>query len=303
MQRKIMYVINPISGTNSKDRIQNTIAAETLKEGIGFEFYPSVASGDYSYLKSIIIENKFTDVVVVGGDGTVSQVVDSLKELPVQFGVIPAGSGNGLAFGAGISKSTKRALQTIFKNKAQLTDGFRVNKQFACMLCGIGFDAKVAHDFSKSGQRGLATYIKKVFNNFLTAKPYSFEIKLKDQQFLTEAYFISIANSNQFGNNFTIAPKAMLSDGLLDIVIVTQQSKINFLYNTMLQVGGLNALQIRENINENKGVIYFQATEININNYNYAPIHIDGEPVDSFENVQIVIEPSCFKLLTEKEYL
>jgi len=254
-------------------------------------------------LKSIIQEQNFTDVVVVGGDGTVSQVVDSLKELPIQFGVIPAGSGNGLAFGAGIPRTTRKALKVVFNNIAQWTDGFRVNKQFACMLCGIGFDAKIAHDFSKAGQRGLATYVRKVFKNFLTAKPYPFEIIVRDQQYVIEAFFISIANSNQFGNNFTIAPKALLNDGLVDIVIVTHQSKIKFLYNTMLQVSGLNELQIRENIDENKGVIYFQANEMTIHNSDSAPIHIDGEPVDSVKKVHILVEPSCFKLLTNKERL
>src|SRR5690606_5055290 len=115
-------------------------------------------------------------------------------------------------------------------------DGFTINNQFACMLCGIGFDGKVAHDFALSGHRGLATYVKKIFNNFLSARSYPFKIKLNNKTFRTEAYFISIANSNQFGNHFTIAPKASLNDGLVDIVIVTDQSKFTFLYNTIVQV-------------------------------------------------------------------
>src|SRR5690606_9284967 len=145
-------------------------------------------------------------------------------------------------------------------------DGFRVNNRFACMLCGIGFDGKVAHDFAGSGRRGLATYVKKVFSNFFSAAPYRFKIKLNNKTFTTEAYFISIANSNQFGNNFTIAPKASLNDGMVDLVIVTDQSKLNFLYHTMIQVGGLNSLQKKDNIDENKSVIYFQTNEISISN-------------------------------------
>lgn len=303
MRRKIIYIVNPISGTSSKDRIQNTIAVETLKAGIPFRFFPSVASGDYSFLKDIITEEKFTDIVIVGGDGTVSQVVDSLMYLPVHFGIIPCGSGNGLAFGAGIPKTPKKALELIFNNKAQLVDGFRINNRFACMLCGIGFDAQVAHDFAKSGQRGLSTYVKKIFSNFFTAKTYSFKIKLKDKVFTTDAYFISIANSNQFGNNFTIAPKASLSDGMLDIVIVTHQSKFTMLYNTVIQVGGLNTLQVKETINENKSIIYFQTADIKISNYNEAPLHIDGEPVESEKKIDISIQARCFKLLTSKPVL
>lgn len=297
MRRKIIYIVNPISGTSSKDSVQNTIAAETLKAGIRFQFFPSVANGDYSFLHETILTEKITDIVIVGGDGTVSQVVDSLMHLPVQFGIVPCGSGNGLAFGAGIPKAVKKALQVIFDNNTTTIDGFSINNRFACMLCGIGFDGQVAHDFAKSGTRGLATYVKKVFSNFFTAKPYSFKIKLKDKTFETDAYFISIANSNQFGNNFTIAPKASLSDGLLDIVIVTQQSKMEMLYNTMMQVGGLNSLQVKDNIKTSNSVIYFQTNEIVISNRNEAPMHIDGEPVQAEKKIHALVKPSCFKLL------
>lgn len=303
MRRKIIYIVNPISGTRSKDHVQNIIAAETLRAGIPFRFFPSVASGDYSFMEDTIINHKITDIIIIGGDGTVSQVVDSLIGQSVNFGIIPSGSGNGLAFGAGIPKTPRQALKVIFSNNPQPVDGFRINNRFACMLCGIGFDGKVAHDFARSGQRGLATYVKKVFSNFLSAKPYSFKIKLHNKTFTTEAYFISIANSNQFGNNFTIAPKASLNDGLVDVVIVTDQSKFTFLYHTMMQVGGLNDLQAKENIKENKSVIYFQTSEITISNYNEAPMHIDGEPVETLKKIHIVVQPSCFKLLTNKKSL
>lgn len=298
-----MYIVNPISGTGSKEGLHNTIGEATRKAGIPFRFFPSVANGDYSFLRDTISDEKFTDIVIVGGDGTVSRVVDSLMDLPVQFGIIPAGSGNGLAFGAGIPKSVNKALKIIFNNHSKWTDGFRINQQFACMLCGIGFDAQVAHDFAASKKRGLITYIKKVFSNFFTAQPYPFKIKLKNKIFSIDAFFISVANSNQFGNHFTIAPKASLSDGLLDIVIVTHQSKIKMLYNTMLQVGGLNTVQYEESIKENKGVIYFQTNELEIGNSNEAPLHIDGEPLPTHRNLKIVIQPSCFQLLCSKENL
>ncbi|HMR81801.1 MAG TPA: YegS/Rv2252/BmrU family lipid kinase [Niabella sp.] len=303
MRRKIIYIVNPISGKGSKNSVQNTIAAETLKAGIPFQFFPSVANGDYSFLRESITSEKITDIVIVGGDGTVSQVVDSLKDMPLRFGIIPCGSGNGLAFGAGIPKTPKKALEIIFNNRTHPVDGFRINNRFACMLCGIGFDAQVAHDFAKASQRGLTTYIKKVFSNFFSAKPYSFKITLNNRIFKIDAYFISIANSNQFGNNFTIAPKASLNDGKIDVVIVTDQSKLTLLYNTMKQVGGLNGLQKNENINETKSIIYFQTSEIRISNYKEAPLHIDGEPVETEKKLHFITEPSCFKLLTGKKSL
>ena len=92
------------------------------------------------------------------------------------------------------------------------------------MLTGIGFDAKVAHEFAGSLNAGLELMLL-VGKNFFSAKAYHFTIECNGLKFSTEAFFISIANSNQFGNNFTIAPKALLSDGLLDVVIVKKTAK------------------------------------------------------------------------------
>ena len=124
------------------------------------------------------------------------------------------------------------------------------------MLCGLGFDAQVAHDFAVQGKRGLMTYIKQTISNFFAAKSYSFDIVNQGKSFNTDAYFISIANSNQFGNNFTIAPSASLSDGLLDIVIVTSQNKLSLLLQTFKQIRGKNKLQADTAIDKNKANLF-----------------------------------------------
>ena len=111
-----------------------------------------------------------------------------------------------------------------------------VNGRFACMLCGLGLDAQVAYDFAQQPKRGLATYIKQVFKNFFSAKSFPFEIDCLGESLVTDAFFISVANSNQFGNHFTIAPKASLSDGLLDVVIVKKQYKLSMVMQTVWQV-------------------------------------------------------------------
>ena len=236
MQQRIIYIINPIAGTRTKKNLQQFIQEKTKEKKIPFHIFPSVASGDYSFLQSIIEEERITDVVIAGGDGTVSQVVSSLMKEELNFGIIPCGSGNGLALAAKISKQPAKALDVIFNGKASAIDGFYVNKQFACMLCGVGFDAKVAHEFAQQPKRGLRTYASLVGKNFFSISPYHFTIESNGMEFSTEAFFISVANSNQFGNNFTIAPKALLSDGLLDIVIVKKAAKPALLYNLVKQI-------------------------------------------------------------------
>src|SRR6201995_4573807 len=104
MPRKLLYIINPISGTKNKKTAREIIEKETKNAGFPYAVYPSVANGDYSFLHSIIKKEKLTDVVIAGGDGTINQVVNSLRKFDVQFGIIPSGSGNGLAFSAGIKK-------------------------------------------------------------------------------------------------------------------------------------------------------------------------------------------------------
>ncbi len=295
--RSIIYIINPIAGSRAKKDLQQLIEKKTTDAGIPFRIYPSVASGDYSFLHPVIKAQKITDVVIAGGDGTFSQVVSSLMNFEINFGIIPCGSGNGLAYTAKIPKQASGALEIVFKGKAMAIDGFYLNDQFACMLCGLGFDAKVAHDFAQQPKRGLATYAKQVVKNFFSAKTFSFEIILKGKRFSTEAYFICVANSNQFGNNFTIAPRASLSDGLLDIVIVTRQNKLSWILQTFKQLSGNNKLQPETITDTKKAVLYFQTEKLRIKNLSEAPLHIDGEPAETPAELHIEIKKKCFRLL------
>jgi diacylglycerol kinase (ATP) len=295
MQRKIIYFINPISGTKGKSSLKALITRETTQRNIPFEILPTSATGDYESVKQKIHQENITDVVICGGDGTVNQVVQALAVTGVQFGIIPMGSGNGLALAAGIPKASAKALEIVFAGKARLTDGFMVNDHFACMLCGLGFDAQVAHQFADHPKRGLKTYAKLTTRHFFTAKPYPFTIGANKLEFTTEAFFISIANSNQFGNNFTIAPKAVLSDGLLDIVIVKKIAKPLLLLTVMRQVLAGRIKRIENSLRS--PVIYFQTTELTINNTANAPMHIDGEPSESPRQLNIKVLPLFFKLI------
>ncbi|MEO8403765.1 MAG: YegS/Rv2252/BmrU family lipid kinase [Chitinophagaceae bacterium] len=293
--RRIIYIINPISGTRAKKDLQEFVRQRTTEQNIPFEIYPSVASGDYSFLHPIIREKNVTDIVIAGGDGTVSQVAAGLMDMKVNFGIIPCGSGNGLAYAAKIPKQPAKALDIVFHGKASSIDGFYINGQFACMLCGLGFDAKVAHEFAKQPKRGLSTYATLVGKNFFSADPYQFIVESNGLTFNTEAFFISIANSNQFGNNFTIAPKALLSDGLLDIVIAKKSAKPTLLFNLIKQIlaGKLNKMES----SLKNPIIYFQTSELTITNVDNAPMHIDGDPAETPEKLVVTVKKKCFKLI------
>lgn len=297
MSRKIIYVFNPISGTKTKSALLKKIETATKEKKLQFEFFQANPKGDYEQLHKKIESEKITDVIIIGGDGTVNQVTGALHSCNVKFGIIPAGSGNGLAFTAGISKNTDRALQIIFDAKTKKTDAFLMNDDYACMLSGLGFDAIIAHKFAKNAKRGLTTYAQQTVKHFFKARSYRFEIMLNNFSFLTEAYFISIANSNQFGNNVTIAPKASLNDGLLDIVIAQKMNKARLPLAVLKQIRGNNKLH--EVIKENSGkrILYFQTPKLTIKNIDHAPLHIDGEPYKTADEFKIKIIKDCFQLI------
>jgi len=298
MERKIVYLVNPISGTQKKDEIKDLIIEVSNRRNVIFEIIPTNASGNYDFLKDKIISENITDVVIVGGDGTVNQIVNAIyKSVDVNFGIIPVGSGNGLAYAAGIPKKPKDALNYLFMGSPKYVDAFTINNNFSCMLSGIGFDAQVAQDFAASSSRGLLTYTHQSLLNFFKAQPYQFEVTVDGFTFFTESYFISIANGNQFGNNVTIAPLADLSDGLLDIVIVQKMSKAKLPFAILNQIRGNNKLQELVEEISTKNVLYFQTSSLTINNLKLAPLHIDGEPTTTAQEIQIRVLKDCFKLI------
>ncbi len=308
--RKIIYLINPISGTRGKRSLPDLIARRTKQAGIDFSILPTDAGGDYSFLVPRIEQDEVTDIVICGGDGTVSAVAAALKGRDTRIGIIPMGSGNGLAFAAGIPREPAKALDIILAGNASWIDGFLINDRFSCMLCGIGFDGGVAHQFAREQRRGFNTYIRVTLVHFLRARSYPFTIALPASaaeaaaktgtptSFPVEAFFIDIANGNQFGNNVTIAPRADLHDGLLDIVIVKKASRLRLLLSTTRQVlGGYRMTSAPVNAGKEK-VLYFQTPGLSITNPEGAPLHIDGDPAPSAARFQIEIVPKAIRLIT-----
>lgn len=297
MQQKIVYFINPISGTKDKAAAIKIIENRTTLQNIPFEILHTNPEGNYYFLKEKIDKEQITDIVVCGGDGTISQVAACLIDEDVNIGIIPMGSGNGLAFAAKIPKDIDKALDIIFTGKAGYIDSFFINDIFSCMLCGLGFDAQVAHDFAKETSRGIGTYIKKTFENFIVAKPFAFEIISQGKSFAADAFFISIANSNQFGNKITIAPKASLNDGLLDIVLVKKMSKIRVVWAILKQILAGKVMEHNEKTFHKNDVLYFQTAQLIIHNMAMAPLHIDGDPAITANKFVIKIIPEAFKLI------
>lgn len=297
MNRNFIFFINPISGTGNKELLQQQINNCFKNKPHVYKILDTNADANYNFLPAQIVNEKITDIVICGGDGTVNQICAYLLGIKVQVGIIPMGSGNGMALSAGIPTNIKAALNWLFTATAQLTDAVYINEHFSCMLCGLGFDAAVAHEFAKQKKRGLLSYTKLTIRQFAKAKPYNFQLNLKDKEIKAKAFFISIANSNQFGNHITIAPQARLNDGLLDVVLVNKMSKLQLVFSMLKQ---LLFGKVKEPVQRNyfpKEIEYFQTDSLVILNPQLAPMHIDGEPMPSFPRYEIKIIKDAFWLL------
>ena len=297
MSRKILFFINPISGGKEKLQLEKKIIKKCEEKNTAFEILFTSKDGDYNFLHDKIEADGVTDIAICGGDGSIAPIVASVLNVPVNIGIIPLGSGNGLAFTAGISKSVDKAIDVILVGNASYIDAFLINNKLSTHVCGLGFDAKVAHDFSKQKKRGLNSYTKLAIKNFLSAKAFNFHIEANENNFNVDAFLVCVANSNQFGNNFKIAPEASICDGLLDIVILKKSSKPQAVLSFVNQILTGKTKSLQERDIHKKNVLYFQAKKLKIKNPDLALLHIDGDPAETAKEFSIEILPAAYKLI------
>jgi YegS/Rv2252/BmrU family lipid kinase len=297
MSRKILFFINPISGTENKAGLEETILKKCEEKNVAFEILFTSKEGDYDFLHDKIRNENITDIAIAGGDGSIRAIVSAVLNIDVHIGIIPLGSGDGLARTAGIPKSIDKSIDVILNGKAVFTDAFFINNNLSTHVSGLGFDAKVASDFSMQQNRGLHGYTKVALSNFFSARTYSFIVEANGKKLNVDAFLVCIANSNQFGNNFKIAPRASICDGLLDIIILKKTSKPQIVLSFLKQVifGEVEKLSSK-NLNK-KHILYFQTKKLKIENPQLAPLHIDGDPAVSGKEFSIEILPSAYKLI------
>ena len=217
---KILFIVNPISGVGKQKKIENAVEKYLDKEKfdykIAYTFYPHHAT---AIAIASVIKN-YDIIVAVGGDGSINDCVKGLFSTGATLGIIPTGSGNGLARCLNIPLSIKEAMQTINNKKIIDIDTISLNNTIYASIAGIGFDALIAKEFSKVRSRGFQPYLKLVLQHYPTYLPKNYKLEIDGRIIETQALFISFANSTQFGFNTEIAPHAELNDGLLDIVVV-----------------------------------------------------------------------------------
>ena len=272
--KKIVFVVNPISGTSKKKTIIKQIDKYIDQERFQFQIEYTEYKGHASQITKNAVGQGVDIVCAIGGDGTVNEVASELVHTNTALAIIPAGSGNGLARHLRIPQDAIRAIKLINKCDPIPIDYGIINQTPFFCTCGVGLDAFISQKFAESGKRGFLSYIENVLKHALSYNPEFYQLDVVNEQETHAEYkaaLIACANASQYGNNVYIAPGASVTDGLMDVIIVEP-------YN-MLEATQMGYQIMHGTLHKNSHVKKLQCKSIRIRRNEEGPIHYDGDPM------------------------
>lgn len=292
--RRAMLIINPISGTGNKKAVPEMVAARLRTAGIDLDVRFTGGRGDATALAGEASDKGYGCVIACGGDGTVNETARALCGSATAMGIIPAGSGNGLARHLGIPVDIELALDIIMEWNVVASDYGTVNEvPFFCTF-GMGFDAAVSHRFARQSRRGLLSYIRSAISEYVQFRPQTYTLSANGRILTEKAFLVAVCNASQWGNNAYIAPHASITDGLLDITIVHSGSPIDTAVMGMDIFTGF--------INKNTMVHCFRAPAAVIYRSKPGEAHIDGEPMIMDDILDIKCHHGALRIFTPHEH-
>lgn len=293
-KKKIVFVINPISGTQGKEQILAWVNEKLDREKYDMEVVYTEYAGHAVKIAAEKAAEKAFAVVAIGGDGTINEIARSLVHTDTALGIIPCGSGNGLARHLQIPLDPKKAVDIINGGRLEVIDYGKINGiPFFC-TCGVGFDAFVSLKFSQAGKRGPLTYLEQTLLESLKYRPEVYELEM-DGNVSTRyrAFLIACGNASQYGNNAYITPRATLDDGLLDVTILEPF--------TVLDVPSLSFQLFNKTIDQNSRIKTFQCKSLRIHRSKPGVVHFDGDPMMAGEDIEVSIVQRELKVIVPCE--
>ena len=294
-KKKIVFIVNPISGTQNKKTILELIEQHIDREKYDYVIEPTQFAGHAIELASIAASENAFMVVAIGGDGTINEIGRALVHTNTALGIIPCGSGNGLARHLQIPMDAQKAIEIINEGVVACVDYGKINEiPFFC-TCGVGFDALVSMKFANSGKRGMLTYLENMLQESLTYKPETYDIEWSNglEKQTCKAYLIACANASQYGNNAYIAPQASLSDGLMDVTILEPF--------TVLDVPALSFQLFNRTIDKNSRIKTFRCGDLRIHRAKEGLMHFDGDPIMAGTDLDVKIIPQGLHIVTNSK--
>ena len=292
-KRDITFIINPISGTHSKDEIPNIIETVLDKEQFNYELRFTEYAGHAAEIANECAEKGQDIVAAVGGDGTVNEVARSLTHTDSALAIVPSGSGNGLARHLCLPMDARKAIEIINACKIEDFDYGVINDLPFFCTCGMGFDAFISLKFAGAGKRGPITYVENVLKEGLKYKPETYVVEDESGKMRYKAFLIACANASQYGNNAYIAPGATMKDGEMDVVIMEPFD--------VLDAPQIAADLFMKTFGNNSKIKTFRAKKIHIHRKEPGAIHFDGDPIMTDADIDVHIEHEGIKILTNPE--
>ena len=289
----ITFIINPISGTHSKDTLPKLIEECLDKK----QFQPRILYTEYAghaaKLAKQCVEEHIDIVVAVGGDGTVNEVARSLVHSTTALAIIPCGSGNGLARHLCLPIDMRKSFDIINRCHIEAFDYGIINDLPFFCTCGMGFDAFISLKFAESGKRGPITYVENVLKEGLKYKPETYEVEDDTGVHHYKAFLIACANASQYGNHAYIAPGATMKDGEMDVIIMEP-------FNA-LEAPQIAADLFMKTLSQNSKIKTFRTKKLHIHRSQKGAIHYDGDPIITGKDINISIEHLGIRIVTNPE--
>lgn len=295
MKTRITFIINPISGTQKKDKIPELIEQKIDKSKYDYKIAFTEYAGHGAEIAAECAKQGIDICVAVGGDGTVNEIARALVHSNTALGIIPCGSGNGLARHLCLPMNASGALDIINEAIIESFDYGIVNGQPFFCTCGMGFDAFISLKFAEAGKRGLVTYVENVLKEGLKYKPEIYSVEDESGKHSYKAFLIACANAAQYGNNAYIAPGASMKDGCLDVTIMEPFDAID--------APKIAMDMFAKTLNSNSRIKTFKARRLHIHRKQPGAIHFDGDPIMTDADVDVEIIPAGLKAVVNPKVI
>jgi diacylglycerol kinase (ATP) len=292
MAKKVTIILNPFSGTSSKQNIESELQLKN-KDFFDLNFKHTLHSGHASDLVNEAIEEGSEIIVALGGDGTVNEVASAVydSDKDIYLGILPGGSGNGFAMHLGLGRDVHKAFDMLKKMKYQKVDACDVNGRFFINVSGVGFDARIAYMTKKSASRGFKRYFFSTLNELKNFRTLPMQIQIDDKEMIEGKFGLSIiANATMFGYNFTVSPNASINDGLLDLTVFKEASAFKYMLESYRM--------LNKTIDKSPLVSNYQGKKIVINCLENDYFHIDGEGFELNHSLIYSIRPKQMKIIS-----
>ena len=291
--KRIVFIMNPISGTQNKAGIPELIERTLDYEQFSYELRLTEHAGHASEIANEAKEQGVDIVVAIGGDGTVNEVARAIVHSNTALGIMPCGSGNGLARHLLLPMNLKKSIEILNRCEIHELDYGIINGHAFFCTCGMGFDAFVSQKFAEAGKRGPITYVENVLREGLKYKPETYEIQDEQGTTRAKAFLISCANASQYGNNAYIAPQASMSDGLLDVIIMEPFD--------VLEAPQISIEMFNKTLDKNSKIKTFKCQRLHIHRKQPGFIHFDGDPVMTDADVDIELKPKGIRVVVNPD--